>query len=295
MRAELRFLPAISMAIACFALAPCRVSAQCTSETCDCSKAAQARHSGWRGTWYVLETDNVQVFCEKADTPARDLADRAETLRDSLESKWLGDVSKQAWNPCCQIFLYANKQSYVAAVGPGSEHTVGSSLVKVDKGQITSRRIDLLGDQTEFLTAALPHELTHVILRDRFTSTPPPRWADEGMATLADTQAKQSRHHQDLKIAIANGALFRAANLLAMDDYPSSDRYGTFYGESVSLTEFLVNRASPQKFVEFIEQANSEGYDAALEKCYGISGAVALDHEWRQSVNPVQLASYNRQ
>lgn len=79
----------------------------------------------------------------------------------------------------------------MAAVGPGSEHTVGSSLVTVDKAKIASRRIDLLGDQTEFLTAALPHELTHVILRDRLMSTPPPRWADEGMAVLADTEAKQ--------------------------------------------------------------------------------------------------------
>jgi hypothetical protein len=182
----------------------------------------------------------------------------------------------------------------VAAVGSGSEHTVGSSLVKVEKGQITSRRIDLLGDQTEFLTAALPHEMTHVILCDRFTSTPPPRWADEDMATLADTQAKQARHQYDLASAISNGTRFRVAKLLAMDDYPSPNRYGIFYGESVSLTEFLVKRASPQQFVQFIERAEVEGYDQALEKCYGISGSVALDHEWRQSVNPVQLASFNR-
>jgi Peptidase MA superfamily len=292
MRIEPRFLPAIWLAIASFALLPTSVGAQCDSGTCN---SAPASRVGWRGQWYVLETGNFQICCEQSESHAKDLAEHAESLRDALESKWLGKSSGSAWRPTCQILLYASKRSYVAAVGPGSEHTVGSSLVKVDKGQITSRRIDLLGDQMEFLTAALPHELTHVILRDRFTSTPPPRWADEGMATLADTQAKQGRHRRDLTNAIADRALFRAANLLAMDDYPAPNRYGTFYGESVSLTEFLVQRASPQKFVEFIEQARSEGYDAALEKCYGIAGAVALDHEWRQGVNPVQLASYYRQ
>jgi hypothetical protein len=295
MRLKFNFPSAIILAIACIALMPGGASAQCNSETCDCATAAQAKHGAWRGGWYVLETCNFQICCEQSESHAKDLAEHAESLRDSLELKWLGEPTASAWRPACQILLYASKRSYVAAVGRGSEHTVGSSLVTVDKGQITSRRIDLLGDQTEFLTAALPHELTHVILRDRFTSTPPPRWADEGMATLADTQGKQGRHHQDLMDAIADGGLFRAANLLAMDDYPSPNRYGAFYGESVSLTEFLVKRASPQQFVQFIERAKIEGYDEALEKCYGIYGCVALDHEWRQSVNPVQLASFNRQ
>lgn len=36
--------------------------------------------------------------------------------------------------------------------------------------------------------------------------------------------------------ALADGATFRAANLLAMDDYPASNHYGTVYGESMSLT-----------------------------------------------------------
>jgi hypothetical protein len=293
MRRKLIFPPAIFLAVGCFALTPVQAFAQCNSETCDCANAAQVGHGGWRGQWYVLETENFQVCCEQSESHARDLADHAESLRDSLEKKWLGKSSASEWRPACQILLYANKRSYVAAVGPGSEHTVGSSLVKVDKGQIASRRIDLLGDQTEFLTAALPHELTHVVLRDRFTAAPPPRWADEGMATLADTQAKQGRHHQDLMNALVDGATFRAANLLAMEDHPSSNRYGTFYGESLSVTDFLIMRASPQQFVDFLERAKIEGYDAALEKCYGIAGAAALDREWRQSVNSVQLASYN--
>jgi hypothetical protein len=143
------------------------------------------------------------------------------------------------------------------------------------------------------MSAALPHELTHVVLRDRFTSAPSPRWADEGMATLADTEAKQGRHHKDLMTALANGTTFRAANLLAMDDYPQADRFGAFYGESVSLTKFLVDRATPQRFVEFVERAGREGYDAALRFCYGINGARELDRERRQSLNPIELESYS--
>lgn len=284
---------AIAVAIASCALLPGRALAQADAGQCKAANPAHVGHGGWRGQWYVLETDSFQVYCEKTASPAKDLAERAETLRTALTSKWLGKSSPDAWQPRCQVFLYASKRSYVAAVGPGSEHTVGSSLVNVDKGQITSRRIDLLADQTEFLSAALPHELTHVILRDRFTSAPPPRWADEGMATLADTEAKQGRHRKDLMSALADGTTFRAANLLAMDDYPGADRVGTFYGESISLTKFLVDQATPQQFVEFVVRANQVGYDAALQSCYGIVGARDLDQQWRQTLNPVQLASYS--
>jgi hypothetical protein len=291
MRFQRKLFSAILLATIAVAYAPIRAVAQCESDNCERAERPFV-HGGWHGQWYVLETDNFQVCCEKTSAPAKDLSDRAESLRDALESKWLGNTESDSWKPRCQVFLYASKSSYVAAVGPGSEHTVGSSLVNADKGQITSRRIDLLGDRTEFLSAALPHELTHVILRDRFTSAPPPRWADEGMATLADTPAKQGRHLKDLVDALADRSTFRAANLLAMADYPRADRVGTFYGQSVALTEFLVDRATPQQFVEFVARANQDGYDAALDACYGINGSRELDRQWRQNLNPVQLASY---
>jgi hypothetical protein len=293
MRIESNSFTAIAVAIACFAPAQVPALAQCDTGYCDTAAAGPATHASWRGQWYVLETENFQVCCEKSGASAKELAERAESLRGALISKWLGNATPEMWRPRCQIFLYANKRSYVAAVGPGSEHTAGSSLVNADRQQITRRRIDLVGDQTEFLSAALPHELTHVILRDRFPAAPPPRWADEGMATLADTLAKQGRHHKDLLDALASGTTFRAGNLLAMEDYPRADRFGAFYGECVSLTEFLVDRSTPQQFVEFVARANRDGYDAALETCYGIHGARELDREWRQSLNPVQLASYS--
>ena len=191
-------------------------------ESGDCKQVnhPHAAPGRWIGQWYVLESDNFEIRCEKTAAPAKALAEQAESLRDNLASKWLGKPSADRWHPACQIFLYASKRTYVGAVGPGSERTAGSSLVNVEKGQVTGRRVDLLGDDAEFPSAALPHELTHVLLRDRFVSTAPPRWADEGMATLADTEAKQGRHRKDLMAALADGTTFHPANLLVMDDYP---------------------------------------------------------------------------
>ena len=51
---------------------------------------------------------------------------------------------------------------------------------------------------------ALPHELTHLILADRFSPRQVPRWSDEGMAVLADPAEKQRLHLRDLRQALAD-------------------------------------------------------------------------------------------
>src|SRR4051794_25818627 len=121
------------------------------------------------GRWFIVETASFQVCCTDQEATAESLARRAETLRVELSTRWLGDcpATASAWNPKCQIVLHPDLSSYVAAVGRGGEHTVGSSFVKTEDAHIASRQIDLLATG-DFVTAALPHEMTHVILRDRF-------------------------------------------------------------------------------------------------------------------------------
>lgn len=292
MRRSTKLLVTLSLILVIHAVGPQRVIAQCRCGTvCACADCPHVDRTYRQGRWFVLETANFQVCCEQAEGPAKHIARHAETLRSALFTKWLGESAPDKWNPKCQIILYANQRSYVAAVGRGSERTVGSSLVNVDKGGIAKRRIDLLGGNTEYLSAALPHELTHVILKDRFSTNVLPRWADEGIAILADTRAKQGRHFKDLQDSMAGRSTFNVASLLVMDEYPRSDRFGAFYGQSASLAEFLVNQKNPATFIEFIEQAGSDGYDKALQQCYGISGLAELDRQWRRHVTTMHSTS----
>lgn len=264
--------------------------AQCTSGTVcscqDCPIERQARE----GNWFVVQTANFRVYSEHSRVPAANLARHAEALRIALRSKWLRKEPDKVWNPRCRIVLHSSRQRYVAVVGRGSERTVGSSLVKVDKNRITERRIDLLGGQSEYLTAALPHELTHVVLRERFVSVPLPCWADEGLAILADPPAKQRGHFKDLKDSLERNTTFQAASLLSLDGYPPAGRVGTFYGQSASLVQYLVVRESPQRFVEFIERSERVGYEDALRQCYGIASMADLDRLWRRQLQSVELA-----
>ena len=73
------------------------------------------------------------------------------------------------------------------------------------------------------------------MVAERFVERQIPRWADEGMAVLADTQGKQDLHHADLRLARANRTTFRLVELMQLENYPDATRQATFYGQSASL------------------------------------------------------------
>jgi hypothetical protein len=187
------------------------------------------------------------------------------------------------------VVLHPSQESYLAAVGREAGGTSGSSVVDRLKGCIAKRRIDLRGDRTDYLTAALPHELTHVVLADHFAGQLLPRWADEGMAMLADTKAKQDLHSRDLHAALAGGTTVRLTELLPAGDYPSAQHWDVFYGQSLSVVEYLVSRKSPRVFVQFIDSARTGGYDRALQDCYGIHDMQELDRLWSASVKDTSV------
>ena len=266
------------------------VQAQSTcGRECNCPNLPVVERSYSHGRFFFVETTNFRICCDHSQKRAQHLARHAEALKNALSKKWLARVESQPWNPRCLIVLHETQRSYVAAVGLGSERTVGSSLVNVEGNVITSRRIDLLDANTEFLSAALPHELTHVVLKERFKAKSLPRWADEGVATLADSAAKLGRHRQDLYTAIANSTTFPAIAIMTMEAYPPPDRFGVFYGQSVSLAEYLVKKNGPHRFVEFMEEASNRGYDSALQQCYEIANTGELDRQWRSSLKRDRL------
>lgn len=208
------------------------------------------------------------------------IAATCERLRAELQNRWFGEVSDEPWEPPCEVVLHRTRQSYQRAAG-GAPSTVGVSAVQVQAGRIALRRIDLLAEDAKRALSALAHELTHVVLADRFLAEAPPRWADEGIALLADSRDKRRLHRRDLARAVGAGAAMRLVEML-QTDYPPAAQWGTFYGQSLSLVEFLLDRGAPPDLVRFIAAAQQVGYDEALRRCYRIDGVAALEKEWRR-------------
>jgi hypothetical protein len=255
----------IAVSLCCLAATP--ISATAIEVTGDAARA---------------ESGSFRVVSYSRNHDAREAARTCEQWRAKLARYWCDQDELAAWMPKCDLVIHTGKQAYLAVVGPGGGPTYGSSLLDFGKDkQVSKRRIDVRGDSPLGM-AALPHEMTHVILADLLGGRQPPRWADEGMAMLADTKEKQLLHERDLAQGLVSGRAFRLAELLAIDAYPHASRVPAFYGQSVSVTAYLALRDDPAKFVEFLRRCEERGHDEALRKVYAIDGVAHLERLWRE-------------
>jgi len=233
------------------------------------------------GTQSQASSENFLVRSQHSAQDARQVAEHCERWRSKLQGYWCW-AERDAWSPKCEVVVHAGSRSYLAAVGAGATRTFGSSLIQFGKERAVSRRlIDFRGDSPEGL-AAVPHEMTHVILADLLDGRQPPRWADEGMAILADSRAKQMLHERDLTHGLASRGAFRIHELVTLDAYPHPSRIAAFYGQSASLTACLARRDDPAKFVEFLRQSLDHGYDQALRDIYQLDNVGQLERLWNE-------------
>lgn len=233
------------------------------------------------GSWRVVESASFQVCGHGSFASLAEAASACEALRRELCHTWLGNASKSDWSPKCQVIVHSSLRSYLSEVPDGAS-SVGSSLIRVHQGAVTGRRVDVRADRAGWFSGAMPHELTHVVLADRFIERAIPRWADEGIAVLADPMLKQVRHHRDALVAADTRTDFRAVELVSLADYPDERRQAAFYGQSAALVRFFLDRASPSHFVEFLALAGEQGYERALVTTYGIAGLAELELQWQR-------------
>jgi hypothetical protein len=241
------------------------------------------------GSWWVVDTANFRVCSLHGPERAQEAARECERRRRDLVSRWMPGVDPPNWSPRCQVVLHASEAQYELAVGRGVGPSLGSSLVQPSAGPVTKRRIDLRGDRTDILVEALPHELCHVVLADRFRDRPAPLWFDEGVAILCDSPAKQRLHRRDFARGVDERRHFRTAELLALESYPGS-RVDVFYGQCAELTHYLLTLDTPATMLRFLDRASIVGANQALAECYAIAGTAELDRTWRARQDAERVA-----
>ncbi len=251
------------------------------SPTC-CWAASLAKPSTGKGaspTWQVIETRNFRIHSFGSRQLDPQVAARCEAFRSQILSSWFPTDEDRPWTPKCILVLHGSRACYRSAVGRLADCTVASCTIQVLDEKTTKRRIDVCASCPGWLDC-LPHELTHALLQGRFATGDLPRWADEGMALVADSASKRAAHQRDLHEALHGGRQLRLVELLQLVDYPQDERLGIFYGQSLSVVEFLLDRGGRQKFVEFIQRLNRSGYDSALQSTYGLPDVAHLETLW---------------
>lgn len=232
--------------------------------------------------------------CQKANSPrfavysycggpdAKEVLEQCEHLYQQLGRYWFGHVPDDPWPAPCYVVLHADRASYGRVAQ--NDASVGRSSIRFAGGRIISRRIDLLVNQ-QGRPAALAHELSHILLADRWPSGPPPKWLDEGLALCADSPSKKTLHWRDCRAATMQGTAIGLKQLLTADTLTRNELPAVvFYGQSLALVTYLLENGPPEKVLAFAARARVVGYDCALRECYGIEGIADLERRWYRYV-----------
>jgi hypothetical protein len=228
-------------------------------------------------SWQIHETPNFRIYhCDPA------LAERAaavaESVRTAQAKRWGSAATRKPWSPRCELYLYPTARSYAEATGQ-PQSSPGHSNMSNDGVRTLFRRMSLRSDNPLLLTTTLPHEVTHIVLYDMFTAQPIPRWADEGLAVLAEPPNERRLRQAELKEPLEAGRTFKVGQLMTMD-YPDPRDWRLFYAQSVSLTLFLVEQGPPERFIQFVRDSQRIGAEAAVRDVYHIEGLAALQEQW---------------
>jgi hypothetical protein len=240
---------------------------------------ANAASSSAPLAWHVRETANFSVYHADAALAER-VGKAAEGVRAQQAKRWGSSGTRVSWSPRCEIYLYPTSRQFAQMTGQ-PESSPGFSTMGMSGSRVTARRVNLRADHPQMLDAILPHEVTHVVLADLFTQQQIPRWADEGMAVLAEPLAEQLNRAADLTGPLREGRVFKLSDLMAID-YPSAEAWGLYYAQSVSLTQFLVQLGTPEQFVAFVRAAQKTGVEASLRSVYKIEGFPDLEDRWQR-------------
>ncbi|HEX4608641.1 MAG TPA: hypothetical protein VH092_10595 [Urbifossiella sp.] len=125
--------------------------------------------------------------------------------------------------------------------GGATTFTFGQSDGERPPG-VTSAAMELHGPFKTTLASTLPHEVMHVVLATHF-GRPVPRWADEGIAVLAESDVEQTNHEVRARELLNAGRGIRLATLFRMTDYPRDMIVMFVQGHSVC--RFLLDRGPP--------------------------------------------------
>jgi tetratricopeptide (TPR) repeat protein len=242
--------------------------------------------------WLVCESPSFVIYYKDAQEFADQAAQIAEAVRVKMQQKWFGGPGRE-WTPRCVIYLHPTAADYSRATG--QYNSPGHSSIRIENGHFVTRQIDLHCDDSNLLTAILPHETTHIVLASELGELQVerlPRWADEGVAVLTEPREKVERHLVNLNKARQDNQLFSLKELMELPNYPQNARQiSTFYAESVSVVDFLTSIRGSQEFMLFLQDGMRYGYETSMRRHFNINSYSDLEARWSAHLNGEQAMS----
>lgn len=232
--------------------------------------------------WQKVSNDFMTVYYhgDRADLANAYLKSGAETY-DKIGKQLYGVTLKQT--PVKVIMFADEKESSEARPGSGSTF---DSAVTTCGTKVTNDIILLIpiacgsADRTD----TLRHEFGHILNETAGEGSlgKLPAWLDEGAAVYA--QSSPGSYQSAFNAAVRSNRLIPFAQMST----PASDAQlvDVFYGEAWAMVDFLVKKAGPAKFAEYMATIKGgKRFDQALTSVYAYADLAAFENDFRSSFN----------
>src|SRR5262245_13338265 len=231
----------------------------------------------YRTTNFVVKAPNQEV--------AQQVGQWAEYYRKAKAIEWLGQEMPPWPQPCPLIVT-------VTMDGPSGATEFQFS----PQGGVMSQNMRIQGPLDRLLSSVLPHEITHTVFAHYFRRALP-RWADEGGSVLSEDDVERDKHDKIVRGILNRQGAFQLRQLFTLPDYPrSGDKVMCLYAQGFSVSHYLVYISNRQTFLHFIGLGMQQGWDKAVQTCYGLRSVEELEESWLKFLRetkgqtPTQLA-----
>jgi len=208
---------------------------------------------------------NFSVSADSQDL-AEEILSKADKLRVQIAKKWLGETIPDGFGPVSMNVDFDGKDySRTWLLGKNSKRTMHTMWIHTTPQKLES---------------ALAHEITHVVLANRYPNLPP--FAQEGVASFYDDDERKAIRRNVLRWFAKTDRWPNVERLLSAETVNPSNQ--SDYTMAVSVTEFLLSRSdnNHEKFFNFaISGQKTQNWDAALSRYYAIRDVQSLQADWQ--------------
>ncbi|MBX3437440.1 MAG: hypothetical protein KF861_08125 [Planctomycetaceae bacterium] len=201
---------------------------------------------------------------------AQKIAQAAEEYRLQFATDWLNQEVPE-WESPCHITVDER--------ATGGE---GWFSYETSRGSAPNLQIVVQGRLDRIVEYVLPHEVAHAMLCTALAG-PLPRWADEGVALLSESESQRVRQQKTFAQLASAGSVMPLSDILQVVDYPAERRELIgYYAACYSLTEYLVAHGGRQRMLQFVADGDRHGWEDSVRRHYGLDLA-GLETAWRSS------------
>ncbi|MDY3557229.1 RNA polymerase sigma factor [Gemmata sp. JC717] len=237
-------------------------------------------------------------FVVHAPTPmmARVIAAEAEHHRRAIALAWLGQELPPWPKPCVIRFTPGGSSGGATGLKFGTNNNGEPALATAE--------MEVRGDFLLVLASTLPHEVTHTVFASHFGKALP-RWADEGVAVMSESDDEQLNHDVRARELLGSGRGIRLKVLFRLTEYPRD--MVVLFAQGHSVARFLASAPAAgtpvlkdipnldrlfrnpgadgrRRLVAFLQLGTdgntAESWDKAAKAVYGYGSMDALEEAW---------------